>query len=443
MTRAWFIFLPITMTPFRLSLRCLPFVLFVLAAGRAQESATLPEVLHPPQPLAHFRVLWMEDPAHKAVISWTTPTAGERHVVHYDTAPRARRVAEYAHRREALPSFKFTMEASDAGTPEGWAQHAFLEDLSPATTYYFVVESDGRLSREFHFVTAPDDARPIKVLFGGDSRRPPALGQPHLDRREVNRLIAELVEEEPDIVAFAHGGDYCSRAEWRFMTDWLSDHELTITKAGRILPIIPARGNHDRHVGFEEIFFWPGRSHDFYFTTALSARVAWLTLNTEISRAGDQRIWLETELGRQREQPGKWVVAQYHIPAYGSVKAYEGGEPQRLHWVPLFEQYQIDLVCESDHHMLKRTVPIYADRHDPERGIVYIGDGGLGVPQREPDATRWYLKSPGFAKPAHHVHVLEFSEEELRVRAIGLDRTILDAFVQKAKSPAPVPAGSE
>ncbi len=416
---------------------------FVFAADTPAPVA-LPAVVAvkpPSQPLAHFRVLWMEDPAHKAVVSWTTPTPGQTHAVHFDTQPRQRRLADYTHRLDANHGSKFTMEEADAGTPEGWAHHAFLENLTPATTYYFVVESDGRISREFHFVTAPDDTRSVKVLFGGDSRRPPGLGQPHLNRREINRLIAELVEQQPDIIAFAHGGDYCSRAEWRFMSDWLSDHELTITQAGRVLPIIPTRGNHDRHVGFEEIFFWPGRTHDFYFNTALSGRVAWLTLNTEISRAGNQRDWLEAELKRQRAKPGQWIAAQYHIPAYGSVKSYEGGEPQRQHWVPLFERHQIDLVCESDHHMLKRTVPIFANRHDPERGIVYIGDGGLGVPQREPDGTRWYLKSPGFATPAHHVHVIEFADDELRVVAIGLERTLLDAFTLRSKSA--VPAGAE
>jgi hypothetical protein len=330
------------------------------------------------------------------------------------------------------------MEETDAGTPEGWGHHGLLDDLMPATTYYFVVASDGVVSREFHFITAPADNRPIKLLFGGDSRRPPSLPEPHLPRREVNRLVAELVEQHPDIVALAHGGDYCSRAEWRFMRDWLSDHELIITRKGRILPIIPARGNHDSHVGFEEIFFWPDRTHPYYYTSALSQRVALVTLNTQLSRAGDQRDWLEGELARQREQPEKWIVVQYHIPAYGSVKSVEGGQPQRQHWVPLFEQHQVSLVCEADHHMLKRTVPIFEDKHDPERGIIYIGDGGLGVPQRVPDVTRWYLKSPGFATPAHHLHLLEFDEDELRVTAIGLDRQVLDQFSVQSKA---VPAG--
>ena len=376
----------------------------------------------------------MHDPAEKAVISWTTPTEGKSHVIHYDTQPRQGRIANYAQKVAASQNSKYTMEKEDAGTPEGWGHHGLLEKLEPATTYYFVVASDGAVSREFHFVTAPADNRPIKLLFGGDSRRPPALSEPHLPRREVNRLIAEMVEQQPDIVALAHGGDYCSRAEWRFMSDWLSDHELIITKAGRILPIIPARGNHDAHVGFEEIFFWPNRTHPYYFSTALSKRVSLVTLNTQLSRAGDQRDWLEAELIRQREQPDQWVVVQYHIPAYGSVKSEEGGQPQRQHWVPLFEQHQVDLVCEADHHMLKRTVPIFQNKHDPERGIVYIGDGGMGVPQRVPDTTRWYLKSPGLAAPAHHMHLLEFGENDLRVTAIGLERDVLDEFKLPAKA---------
>jgi hypothetical protein len=389
-------------------------------------------------PMKHFRVMWMHEPAQKAMVSWTTPVPGQSHAVHYDVQSRAGRLADYAHRTTALPAIKFTMEPTDEGTPEGWAQHVLLQDLKPSTAYYFVMASDGRVSREYHFITAPDDDRPIKLLFGGDSRRPPALPEPHLDRRAVNRLIAGMVEEDPDILAFAHGGDYCSRAEWRFMSDWLSDHELTITRTGRILPIIPARGNHDRHVGFEEIFFWHGRTHDYHYTTALSRQVALVTLNTEISRTGNQRDWLEAELASLRKDAGKWILASYHIPAYGSVKALEQGAPQRQHWVPLFEQFGVNLVLESDHHMLKRTVPIYQDKHDPERGIVYIGDGGLGVPQREPDLTRWYLKSPGFARPTHHIHVLEFGPQEIRVRAFDLDRQVLDDFVVK---PNAVPAG--
>ena len=386
--------------------------------------------------LMHFRVMWMHDPAEKAVVSWTTPTAGEKHTVYYDTESRQARLDDYSHKEDASHNGRFTTVDDDEGTPEGFYHHALLEDLQPATKYYLTMVSDGHSSREYHFITAPDDDREIKLLFGGDSRRPPSLPEPHLDRKAMNKRIASLVEEHPGIIALAHGGDYCSRAEWRFMRDWLSDHELTITEAGRILPIIPARGNHDRAIVFEEMFYWPDRDHDYYYATELSKRAVLLTLNTEISHAGDQREWLEEELKRQRENPGKWILAQYHVPAYGSVKSYQQGESQRLHWVPLFEEYQVDLVCEADHHSLKRTVPIYQDQRDDERGIVYIGDGGLGVPQRTPDATRWYLQEPGMTASVHNVHFLELQHDELRGRAIGIEGEVLDEFTITPKAVA-------
>lgn len=380
------------------------------------------------RPFMHFRVMWMHDPATKAVVSWSTLEAGGEHRVYFDTEPREGDLEAYAQTRAATHSGRYTTVRSDRGTPPAFYHHTLLDELQPATTYYFVVASDDRVSQEFHFITAPDDDRPVKLLFGGDSRRPPSLPAAHDDRRAINRMIAEMVQEDPEILALFHGGDYCTRAEWRFMTDWLSDHELTITDTGRILPIIPARGNHDRDVVFEEMFYWPDRDHDYYFTTEVSDRVAFLTLNTEISKAGDQRNWLEDELRRQRAEGEKWVAVQYHVPAYGSVKSYRQGEAQRQHWVPLFEQYQVDLVCEADHHSLKRTIPIRDDKHDPQQGITYIGDGGLGVPQRTPDPSRWYFTAPGFTTSAHHVHLLEFDDDTLRVRAIGLDRKTLDDF---------------
>ena len=392
--------------------------------------------------MMHVRVLWMHDPATQAVISWSTLTAGREHRVYFDTEPRQGVLDAYANQVASTHSGSYTTFSSDSDTPAASYHHTFLDDLDASTTYYFVVVSDGLVSEELHFVTAPDDYRPIKLLFGGDSRRPPSLPAAHESRREINQMIAEMVEADPEILALFHGGDYCTRAHWRFMSDWLSDHELTTTETGRILPIIPARGNHDRDVVFEEMFYWPNRDHDYYFTTKLSEHVSLVTLNTEISKAGDQRNWLEDELRRLRMNDERWILVQYHVPSYGSVKSFRQGDSQRLHWVPLFEQFDVDLVCEADHHSLKRTVPIRDDQHDPERGVIYIGDGGMGVPQRTPDPTRWYLQPPGFTRAVHHVHLLEFDDDQLRVRAFGLDRKPLDDFVLQSKAAEALATGS-
>ena len=60
-------------------------------------------------------------------------------------------------------------------------------------------------------------------------------------------------------------------------------------------------------------------------------------------------------------------------------------------WVPLYEKHNVDLVLESDCHCIKRTIPIRNDKPSPD-GVVYLGEGGYGAPQRDPDLSRWYFQ---------------------------------------------------
>lgn len=401
----------------------------VAVPAGADEPGTVAEAAA--RPFMHHRVMFMHEPSTKAAVAWTTADElFESHGVYWDTESREGDLEKYAFKTHEVHSQPYTLIAKDEENevPANIGHTVLLEDLKPATTYYLVIVSGKYQSREFHFVTAPEEDRPFQLLFGGDSRRGPKWPAVHEDRRQVNKLMSALLEEHPGIIALAHGADYCARAEWTFLTDWLSDHELTTTEDGRLLPVIPARGNHDRGITFEEMFYWPGRDHNYHYATDLTKGAVLLTLNTEISHAGDQRDWLAKTLKEYRSGEPRWILAQYHVPAYGSVKEYAQGASQRQHWVPLFEEFGVDLVLEADHHSLKRTVPIFEDKENAEKGVVYIGDGGLGVPQRDPDTSRWYLQAPGMTSNGHHVHLLEFSKEKIKGTAIGLDRKALDQF---------------
>jgi hypothetical protein len=86
----------------------------------------------------------------------------------------------------------------------------------------------------------------------------------------------------------------------------------------------------------------------------------------------------------------------------------------------------VDLVCEADGHCIKRTPPIRGNRIDPT-GVVYIGEGGLGVGQRTPKTWRWYLNTPqAKVGSGHHVQLLTFSPDELEIRVILLDGKVFD-----------------
>jgi hypothetical protein len=355
---------------------------------------------------AQWRVVWTSDPATNATVSWSTADAGDKHVLHIESVDgKEKRAVQAESGRYA------------GGDPELYYHHARLSELKPGTRYNVVMDSDGERSPPMYFVTAPSDDVPFSLLFGGDSRSGAKA------RREMNAMIAEMAAKNPQLLALVHGGDYvASGARLSQWSEWLSDHELTTGSDGRLLPIVPARGNHDSGPPFNDVFGFP-KDDKNYYAVNLSPQVRLITLNSNISAGGDQAQWLDHELAESRGK-NRWVLAQYHRPAYPAVKS-PGSALQ--HWVPLFEKHNVDLVCEADGHVLKRTVPIRDGKHDPT-GVVYVGEGGLGVGQRTPRSGLWYLEPPGMAAKGHHIQMLNFGPDKLLYEVVLLGGKVADRY---------------
>ncbi len=403
-------------------LSVLPVLMAALVCGLATSSAVAEDVVLPKdaQPI-QWRLIWLTDPATSATLSWSTTVAGKVHRVHL---------------HEAEGSEEIVIEAQRNGKYSGqnlelYYHHAHLTGLKPATEYHVTIESDGLQSPEMYFLTAPAKDVPVSILFGADSRS--GLSE----RRQMNAMLASMVTESYQgdhvpILAFVHAGDYIQNGarldQW---SRWMSDHELTVGPEGRLLPIIPARGNHDLGELFNEVFSFPAQERTNYYALNLGPEIRLITLNTETSVSGDQTVWLESELKAARPA-NRWLLAQYHKPAFPAVK------PPWInltHWVPLFEQYNVDMACEGDGHNIKRTPPIRDFKIDPT-GVVYIGEGGLGVGQRTPKTDRWYLRPP-HAKTGseHHVQLLTFDEAKLTYRVILLGGKLFDEHDLPVRTP--------
>ena len=359
---------------------------------------------------SQWRVIWTKEPSTRATVSWTTGKKGSGHRVRYGV------------RSPSGPKLTESIEPQRSGAYSSangeYFHHARLSELSPSTTYDFQIESEGNKSPLMHFTTAPADDRSFRLLFGGDSRT--GINA----RGQVNLLMADLSEKDDELIGFAHGGDYIvSGRNWSQWSTWLSQHELTVAKSGKVLPIIPTRGNHDGGPLYDEIFDTPGGKEKNYFFTRISPEVALVTLNTEISAGGEQRSWLAQTLADLRPEV-RWLLAEYHRPAWPAVKS--PGAAKKF-WVPLFEKYNMDLVVESDGHVIKRTVPIRNEKKDPT-GIVYVGEGGLGVPQRSPKTDRWYLQKPGMAGADHHVMRITFAKKSMDYEVVLLDQSKADSM---------------
>lgn len=397
----------------------LSFLLAILAAIQLASSVAYAVEYETQIQPKHLRISWTSDPATAAIVSWSTLKPTDNHALRF-------RLKDTEGDYSVITPIQGRFQSEKT---ELHYHHANLSGLEPGTAYEFQITQSEDASKSFYFSTAPDVDRPLSLLHGGDSR------SDQTTRQKMNLLISKLVKESyddevlsNDIFALAHGGDYVADGsnlnQW---SKWLDDHELTIGQDGRMLPVIPARGNHDKSELFNQVFGFKEK-HNNYYALNLNSTVRWITLNTEISTAGDQAKWLKQELKTSRPK-NRWLLAQYHRPAYPAVKT-PGSALQS--WVPAFEKYDVDLVCEADGHNIKRTLPIRGNVEDAT-GVVYIGEGGLGVGQRTPKVDRWYLQPPGMADSASHVFVLTFESRELNAKCVRLDQTIADEFTMKPR----------
>lgn len=367
----------------------------------------------------HVRVFWDEDPQHVATVSWITPKATEKATIYYDTISR-NEAKDY--QSQLKPESSLVRESrlfAQRNLP--YIHHARLKNLSPATLYYFRVHGEGEISEEFSFRTAPEgDA--LTLLFGGDSRTDRSM------RRKMNMLLGRMMAEDPSIAALVHGGDFIGDGKsWPEWSEWILDHHELVRDGARLLPIVATRGNHesDKEL-YNQLWNAPGQGRGYYLQKY--GPISLLILNTEESLSGDQETWLDATLKEQ--QGAQWIIANYHLPAYPVVKS---PGPARGLWVPIFERHFLDLAFESDGHAFKRTAPIYAEAVDSERGIIYAGEGGLGVKQRTPDPSHWYITQGGVTAKSHHVMKLRITGGQAQLETFGEDLQLIDTIALKPK----------
>ncbi len=382
--------------------------IFICSCGQTSEPKT-----------AQVRVVWHESPDQKAVIAWTSLKPIEDATIsislHRDEIETGTGTIVPAYESgQYNSSFLF----QDNENP--YYHLVQLDNLEADSKYYFRInQSDEEPASIYAFRTAPSRGD-FSLLIGGDSRSDQFM------RLKMNHTMLQHWQEDERILALLHGGDYVEDGKvYGQWSQWLEDNQLIQKEDGELLPIIPTRGNHeDDALLFNQIFGYPGETDEAYFKTTI-ADASFLILNTEISMSGSQYQWLKNQLKTSQDE--KWLIANYHTPAFPVVKR-PGGNRQL--WVPLFEQHGVDLAFESDGHAFKKTAPIYQEKIDHDRGLVYLGEGGLGVKQRSPKSDRWFLQDSGVAMKKHHVMKLTVRADYLNIQAISEDADVFLEFEQ-------------
>jgi hypothetical protein len=166
-----------------------------------------------------------------------------------------------------------------------------------------------------------------------------------------------------------------------------------IARDGRLIPLVTCIGNHEVVGGYAQArakapFFYAlfdGLFRDTGFASLdFGDYLSLILLDTGHTTpiSGAQGVWLEKVLKARTDHPN--VLAVNHVPAYPSFRRFEGengkegtGEPNRKHWVPLFEKYRVPVVLEHHDHTFKRT-RLLLDGRANNNGVLYLGDGSWG-----------------------------------------------------------------
>lgn len=303
----------------------------------------------------NINVTMGEDATTARNITWhTNPTTTDTVVELVEAAQFVSFEAENVH------SITGTSEMYTTDNDGTYRVHrAQLTGLKPGTIYYYRV-GDGKqaVSERGSFSTAAIDQESVNMLFFGDSQAA-SENDFALWGATVDAAIAANAGENIDLIL--HAGDMVDSGNDLDQWNWWFNAAQSELMNTTLVPII---GNHEvvgnNGLGdYRSFFHLPESGLDYsngvnYSFEYGNAHV--VVLNTESGSAGiaEQAAWLEEDL---KQATGKWIIALFHQGPYGST--YTNMEVQK-HWVPLFDQYGVDLVLTGHDHIYLRSKQLVA-----------------------------------------------------------------------------------
>lgn len=354
---------------------------------------------------ARYRLVWLNDPASTITVAWDQ-LSGADATVYYGTNDEGRITAAYP----------FSKSVDRATSYRGMRNRfARLTNLLPDTTYYFVLQDEAGVSERFSFRTASDSEKPFTFIVGGDSRNN------RTPRQHANQLVAKL---RPLFVAFT--GDMISSDNDQNWIEWMDDWQMTISRGGRMYPILPHRGNHETGGNPTIYNLFDTTETNFYSINFGGNLLRYYVLNSE-SAEETQTDWLQADLDAAGGNDAfVHLCAGYHKPMRPHTSSKSEGSSEYSAWAELFYTNRFDLIFESDSHMMKRTYPVrpYTGSGSEEgfirddiHGTTFTGEGCWGAPLRDANDAKSWTAAAGSFNGFDWVHVYPNRLEVFTVQA--------------------------
>lgn len=293
---------------------------------------------------------------------------------------------------------------------------AQMSGLTPDTDYHYIV-GHAQATSDVHSFATPSNAQQFSFIWLGDT---------HNDAR-TGALIQDAANKHPETSFFIQAGDVVNTGLYR--NDWDDLFGYTGSTFAR-KPFMAVPGNHDSQDGlgasmFRQHLHYPGNgpaqqapgfTYSFHYQNAL-----FLMLDIVSFSAEEQKEWVAEQLAAT---DATWKIAVFHFPPYTNREPYIEIEQE---WVPLFDQYGVDMVMNGHFHYYLRTQPMKGGQvvdHD-ERGTTYIMSVGTD------SKTRDLTVEPHAAKRANKGYLYQYvhiNGGKLIHTSIDADGNVVDTF---------------
>ncbi len=332
-----------------------------------------------------------------------------------------------------------------------YLQSATLTGLVPGQIYSYRVITDGvELGASTLRVARPANESSFSFVVLGDS------GSGNTHQMQVATRMRQLVPE-----FMLHCGDMIGYSPTRptVYEEWYAKLFAIYAGYERLLdsiPFYPAVGNHDYQdyplaapvsdlAPYLQIFSLPRNAtvtadrEKYYSFDYGNAHIVSLNSYLPLQSGGSDSAmvsWLKNDLANTSQF---WKIVLLQAGPFSS-NAWAGGIPggsegslnrnARQILVPIFQQYQIDLVLSGDQHIYERSMP-WAKTSDPndigrptaidQGGIVYVITGGGGGPigsvQTGADRGPWSVAPAGAMVRAYHATRVVINGARLTIEA--------------------------
>ena len=357
--------------------------------------------------------------AARAIVVWATREPGPA-TVEYRTGTAAFSTAT------ASSTF---WSSSVTGIASFYQHEAVLDGLRAGTTYHYDLGGagvDATPGVVDQFRTAPAAGTgTIRLVAFGDSGTGSTSQSVIADRIKAEQF--DLAVHNGDI---AYSNGTYAEFEARFFPyyrDWL-----------RRVAIFPSIGNHDERTAsatpYRRFFVlppdegsatFPNNAERFYSFDF--GPVHFIALDTEAAflsttRRQEQIAWLTEDLQASQHMP--WRVAFFHRPPFSSGEEHGSDAAIRAAFVPLFEQYDVQLVLNGHEHSYERTVPWRTSTNTDRQAVTYVITGAAGAPLYPVGRNEWTAHS---RSASHYVRAL-VTPSDLTIEAVDTNGAVFDRF---------------